>query len=109
MSTHSSPLEVSYNTHGVPTYRLELWHVELKKHRIIKGSKREIVQRQAALQISDWEDRWSQVFARAQEQRQKDNRKEHQEEKKRRASECTEMAQQELQRLSNILCHTLAV
>jgi restriction system protein len=93
----------------VPTYRLELWHDELKKHRLIKGSEQEIVQRKAALQVAEWEERWSQVHAREQERRQKDNQKEHQEARKRLASERTTEAQQELQRLSNILRHTLAV
>jgi restriction system protein len=109
MSTRSSSLEVSYNPRGMPTYRLELWHDELKKHRIIKGSEREIVQRKAALQMAEWEERWTQVHAREQERRQKDNQKEHQEARKRLASERTSVAQQELQRLNNILRQTLKV
>jgi restriction system protein len=109
MRTRSGPLEVSYNTRGVPTYRLELWHDELKKHRVITGAGREIVQRKATLQMEDWEERWSQVHAREQERRQKGNQKEHQEARKRLAFERTEVAQQELQMLSKILRHTLDV
>src|SRR5262249_23568943 len=51
----------------------------------------------------------SQVHAREQERRQKGNQKERQEVQKRLASESTTVAQQELQRLSNILRQTLTV
>jgi restriction system protein len=109
MSTRSSHLEVSHNTRGVVTYRLEIWHDGLKKHRLIKGSAPEIVQRIAALQMAEWEERWSHIRTREQERYNKENRKEHQEAKKRHATERTIVAQHELENLSNLLRQALAV
>src|SRR5262249_24255402 len=109
MSTRSSHLEVFHKTRGVATYRLEIWHDGLKKHRVVKGSAPEIVQRVAALQMAEWEERWSHLRTREQDRYAKENRREHQEAKKRHATERTVVAQQELENLSNLLRQALAV
>lgn len=96
MSTRTSQMEVSYNSRGTPTYRLEIWHDGLKKHRVISGSEREVSRRKAELQVEEWEERWVQVQAREKERRGREGLKQQQEAKRALAAERTEDAQKEL-------------
>ena len=102
MTTRVGELEVSYGARGGTTYRIELWHDGLKKHRVVKGSDFEIVQRKAGLQVDDWEEKWRQAQDRETERRSKEGNK------KLAADHSTE-AQRELDRLSSVLGHTLKV
>jgi restriction system protein len=100
MNSRCGLVEVAYSSRGVPTYRLEIWHDELKKHRLIKGADQWIVERQAALQMAEWDERWGQLLTRQWERQTKES-------KKRSAAERTEFAQQELQRLQTLLHYAL--
>ena len=61
MTTRVGELEVLYSARGTESFSIELWHDGLKKHRVIKGSEVEIVQRKASLQVQDWEEKWQQA------------------------------------------------
>lgn len=102
MKTRVGELEESYSSRGIPTYRIELWHDGLKKHRVIKGAEPDVVERKAELQVDEWDAKWSQIEARENERRNKAD-------KRQLAVERTAEAQQELERLGSILRHTLAI
>lgn len=109
MATRIGELEVSYGARGGASYRIELWHEGLKKHRVIKGSEAEIVHRKASLQVEDWDKKWREAEAREQERRSKEGIKRQQETNKKLAADRTTEAQNELERLKRVLEHTLTV
>ena len=109
METRLGQLEVSYGVRGGATYRLELWHDGLKKHRVITSAEPDILRRKAALQAADWEEKWSRVSAREQGRLTKEEHKNEQEANKRAAIERTVAAQSELAGLASTLRHTLAI
>jgi restriction system protein len=109
METRVGDLEVSYTARGIPTYRLELWHDGLKKHRVIKGNDASIIQRKANLQAADWIEKWAVAERRAMFQQVLRNSKAHREAQKTAAAERTTEAQLELTALDGLLAHTLSV
>ncbi len=109
MKTRIGQLEVTRSARGVPSYRLELWHDGLKKHRLIKGAQREVVQRKAQIQVAEWEAKWFQTESREQARQSKEGEKRQKEANKQFAAELSAEAQRELDRLANILRHTLGV
>lgn len=109
MTTRVGQLEVSYSVRGMPTYRAEIWHDGLKKHRVIKGSEPEVVQRKAEMQVAEWDEKWSQAEARESDRRDKEGQKRQQEANKKLAAERTMEAQRELDRLNSVLRQTLEV
>lgn len=109
MQTRLGQLSVKYSVRGLPTYHLELWHDGLKKHRLIRGESESIVKQKAALQVEEWEERWTVVEARKRDRLQKTAGKRQQEERKSLAAEQTTEAQQELDRLFSLLKATLTV
>lgn len=109
MTSRVGQLEVTYGSRGTPTYRVELWHDGLKKHRLIKSSEAAIVRRKAEIQVADWEEQWSQAQARESGRRDKEGQKRQLEANKKLAAERTLEAQRELDRLSSILGQTLKV
>jgi restriction system protein len=102
MSVRTNGLQVSYSSRGNPTYQLEVWHDGLRKHRVIRGSDAEVVQRKADLQIKEWTDAWARIKAQESLKLDKQRQQEH-------AIERTEEAQRELHDLQNVLQHTLDV
>ena len=58
MKVRFSEVEVAYSARGNPTYRVEIWHDGLKKHRLIRGAELEVVERKAQLQAEDWQSKW---------------------------------------------------
>ena len=64
MKVRFSEVEVAYSARGNPTYRVEIWHDGLKKHRLIRGSELEVVERKAQLQAEDWQSKWEGVKAK---------------------------------------------
>jgi restriction system protein len=102
MKTRVGQLEVSYGARGASTYRVELWHDGLKKHRVIKGSEREVVRRKAEMQVAGLDEKWSQSSAREKERRDKEGNR-------RLAIERTAEAQRKLDRVGAVLHHTLEV
>ena len=95
MLTRLGQLTVSHSTRGKATYSLELWHDGLKKHRLIRGEGEAIVRRKAQIQIDEWEAKWS--ISDGRHRGISD------------AATRTAEAQQELDRLSTILKHTLSI
>jgi restriction system protein len=78
-----------------------MWHPELRKHRIIKGNDRFIVQRKARLQAEEWNEKWASAQGRETQKRQKDQKKEA-------AAERTAEAAVVLATLEEILAQTLS-
>lgn len=109
MKTRIGDLEVSHTSRGGRTYRLELWHDGLKKHRVIKGNDQAIIERKAHLQVREWGEKWEAVLRREAIRRDKSRRKEHQEGQKALAAERTAEAQADLAALESILAQTLVV
>lgn len=102
MSTRISDLESIYSVRGIPSYQIELWHDGLKKHRLIKGADSTIVRRKADLQSNEWDERWGEIQV-------KESNRLSRESKKQTAVRKTEDAQKEIERLENILRHTLNI
>ena len=109
MTSRVGQLEVSHSARGLPTYRLEIWHDRLKKHRVIKGPELHVVERKAELQIAEWEERWTQAASRERDRRGREGQKKEQEANKKLAADRTAEAQRELDRLRTVLHETLAV
>jgi restriction system protein len=109
METRIGGMEVSYTSRGTCTYRLELWHDGLKKHRVIRGNDAAIVERKARLQANDWSEKWATAQDREALRQERTQKKEHQESQRALAAERTAEAQAALATLENILAHTLGV
>jgi restriction system protein len=109
METRSSTLQVSYSARGNPTYRLELWHDGLNKHRLIRGDSDSIVQLKSQIQAAEWDMKWIEVDSRNKQRTERAFGKQQQEEKKTEAIDRTTDAQQELEKLSSLLKATLDV
>lgn len=109
LKTRLGQLSVKYSARGIPTYTLELWHDGLKKHRLIRGENKSIIESKATLQVEEWEARWALVEAQERARSKKLAEKLQQEERKALATERTVAAQEELDRLSSLLKATLTV
>ena len=109
MTTRIGTPNVTRSARGNPTFYIELWHDGLKKHRLIKSSSTEVLQRKAELQVADWEDQWNKAEARTKSQATRDLRLQYQEDRKARAAARTQDARRELESLNSILRHTLSV
>ena len=109
MSVRVGELEVHYSARGIASYRIELWHDDLKKHRVIKGNDAAVVQRKANLQIEDWNDKWAAAQERASKQRDRETKRAEIEARKTEAAERSEEAAAALAGIENLLEHTLAV
>ncbi len=102
MKVRFGELETTYSARGNPTYRIEMWHDGLKKHRQIKSTELEVVERKKQLQAEEWESKWEAVEA-------KEAAREVQAEKKALASERSIEARANLDQLEQTLEHTLSV
>jgi restriction system protein len=102
MGTRIGRFECNYSARGIPSYHVELWHEELKKHRLIRGAEESVVRRKAELQAAEWASRWAQVEAREGSRQSKES-------KRQLAMARSEDAERELSRLSEILRSALAV
>lgn len=102
MYTRIGQLETLYSARGIPSYRIELWHDGLNKHRLIKGSESGVVQHKARLQTDEWDKKWADVYAR-------ENDRQIRQTGKTMAALRTEEALAELDRLGNVLKQALDV
>ncbi len=109
METRSGPITVTHSARGNATYKQELWHDGLKKHRVIKADSEYLVMQKARLQIAEWTDRWEQAEAKEQALLSKAEGKRHQEQRKQEALELSAAASEELEALAQLLQATLAV
>jgi restriction system protein len=101
--------EVSYSSRGNPTYRLEMWHRELKKHRVLKGNDASIIERKARMQAQDWDEKWALAQQRESQKREQQRKKDHDQAQKEEAVQRTDEASSALTSLEQILAHTLSV
>lgn len=101
--------EVSYSSRGNATYRLEMWHPELKKHRVLKGNEPSIIERKARLQAKDWDEKWAMAQEREAKKQEQQEQKAHIDAQKEAAAQRTTEAAAELASLEQILAHTLSV
>ena len=108
MKVRFSEVEVAYSARGNPTYRVEIWHDGLKKHRLIRGSELEVVERKAQLQAEDWQSKWEWVKAKEVAQKAQADKKQYQENQKALANERTIEARANLEILEQTLEHTLS-
>lgn len=102
MRTRYSDWSVHYSARGIPSYSLELWHDGLRKHRVIKGTDKQVVSRKAEIQAAEWEDRWAQIEEREAERLERDQRRLD-------AEQRTEEAHDLMETLRGLLHATLAV
>lgn len=109
METEVGDLEISHSSRGLLTYRIELSHPGLKKHRVIKGNEASIVRRKADLQVEDWSEKWAVAEQRGQLRERRHSQKQHHEAQKAAAAERTAEAQAELEGTQKILQHTLVI
>ena len=109
MMTRFGRIETKYSARGIPSYRLEIWHDGLKKHRVIKGDCEFIIDSKARMQAEEWDQRWEVVSEREQQKADRAACKRMTEESKALALKQTQAAQAELDALSNILKATLEV
>lgn len=108
MSISISPVRTIYNRSGLPTYVVEMSHGGLHKHRIIKGTDPDFVQRKVSLQMADWEEQWSRKSSQQAKLNQAAQKKLAQEGQKSFAAERTLEAQKVLESLRNALQPTLS-
>ena len=109
MQVRFGEVDVSYSARGNPTYRVEIWHDGLKKHRQIRGSELEVVERKAQLQAEEWESKWEVVKAKEAAQEAQADKKLYQEAQKELAREQTIEARENLEILEQTLEHTLSI
>lgn len=107
--TRFGSLDVTYSARGYPTYRMEMWHDGLNKHRLIRGDDDVLVQQKARIQANEWELRWADVSERNALRASKAQGRIQQEEKKAEAAERTNSAADALKELSCLLAATFAV
>ena len=109
MQVRFSEVDVSYSARGNPTYRVEIWHDGLKKHRQIKSSELEVVKRKAKLQAEEWASKWEEAKAKEATRKSQADRKQYQEDQKALARKRTIEARANLERLEQTLEHTLSI
>lgn len=109
METRIGSLEVSYGARGNPTYKLDIWHDGLKKHRLIRGDSQSMIKLKAQLQIEEWAQKWSDISSRQKQRSKLEHGRRQHEERKAEAQDRTSDAQAELQLLSALLRATLEV
>lgn len=86
-------LTVSYSRSGIPTYRVEIWHEGLNRHRIVRGSEISELENKASLLATDWASRWTAIQER--------------EDGKEQAAKRTEEAQEAIKALEHTLLDAL--
>lgn len=110
MNTRIGQMYPKYSARGLLlSYSVEIWHDQLKKHRLIRGETQSIVKLKANLQIAEWEERWAALNSKEQERTKKAAGKQQQEQRKAVAMDRTTEAEQELNNLASILKATLSV
>lgn len=102
-------MQVRYSARGIPSYQLEMWHDGLRKHRVIRGSDQDVIQRKAELQAAEWEDQWRAARERFAVRSAREDAKRALEDARAEAAKRTAEAQQELERIESILAATLDV
>src|SRR5262245_36391194 len=109
MTTQISSMEVFYSSRGIPSYRQEIWHRDLKKHRVVKGNDSEIVGRKVALQVQEWDAKWAAIQYRETHKRRQQSKKDNIEAQRAAAAERSAEASAVLASMEQLLAYTLTV
>lgn len=107
MPARKSTVDRIYSSRGDLSFVVELWHDELAKHRKIKGSDPNFVERMADVQLLEWDEQWQKKLLAAARSERAQRDKESREVGKRQALERTQEAAQLLEQLGNTLRYTL--
>lgn len=102
-------LEVAHSTTGIRTYRLAIAHGGLRKHRVIAGRDKQVVQRKVELQIEDWNLKWERAKQREALNHERRTTKEQIETQKELAAALTDEAVADHTVLEQLLYHTLGI
>ena len=100
----STPMRVP-----APTYRIELSHPQLGRHRVITGKDPRVVRLKAAEQESQWEAQWLRKCEAELKRLEREAKQPRAENGLEEARLQTEEAEQEIAELNGILAHTLDV
>ncbi len=109
MKTRISDVEVLYNSRYTESFKVELWHDGLKKHRLIRSPERGVTERKAKLQASQWDEEWIRFQGRENSRLGRESKKQDLEAGKRVAADLTGEARRELDQLRSVLSRTLTV
>lgn len=109
MQTKVGELEVAYSSRGNRSYRIELWHPGLSKHRVIKGAESSIVERKARLQAAEWAEKWAAAQAREEKRQHLADKRAYIDAQKAEAHQRTTEANAALEEADAILSSTLGV
>jgi hypothetical protein len=52
------PLQTSFTATGLPRYRLEVWHNELKRYSMLRGDNSSALVSQAQARVAQWDATW---------------------------------------------------
>ncbi len=107
METRFSEATVTWGTRGTPTYRLEMFHDGLHKHRVIQAGDSDILKNKAQMQAMQWNELWHKQSAAARRVQQayeaKEAKRLHIENQKEEAVDRTAEAQGLLDTLRRLL------
>jgi len=90
-------------------YEIEVRHEGLHKYRVIRGSDSNVVGRKAQAQVEQWDAMWDRKQASEAKRFGRELKAKNKEEKQRIAAERTQEALDEINRLENVLAHTLDI
>lgn len=76
MSTEG-PLETTYTARGLKRYQMEIWHDELNKYQMLKGTTESEVLEKADAKCAQWDEMWDKQVEREEQKINISNKKEH--------------------------------
>jgi len=103
METRFNAATATWGVRGTPTYRLEMFHDGLHKHRVIQARDADILRNKARVQAQQWDDLWRKQSSAARRVQQafeaKEAKRLHIENQKEEAADRTAEAQSLLEAL----------
>ena len=90
-------------------WEIEVWHDELNKYRLIRGSDKYVVEQKAKAQRRTWDEMWDKKLAAEEKKRSREAAIRSKEESKELAIIETNEAQEAINQLNTILAHTLTI
>jgi|SRR5580693_2507202 restriction system protein len=71
------PLQTTFTARGLPRYRLEVWHDELKRYSMLRGDNSSALVSQAQARVAQWDATWSWRAAIAASKHHHDQKRAH--------------------------------
>lgn len=90
-------------------WEIEVRHPQLNKYRHIRGANRQVVEQKAIAQMAAWDEMWTKKEAAAKKKAAREAGLRNKEKMKSIAIEETKEAEEAIQRIENILLHTLSI